>query len=290
MSDSAVNQTSGDADEAQNEDVSFQILPVEFNAPKYIIDLTTVFGLIFSIGLIAVAAYLGQQQADFFNLPSLLIVVFGTLAVTTISYSAEELKKFGASLNHIFTRKIVDNKNVAFQLVNLAARARKHGILSLTRVEDEMRGNPYLLKAVQMVGDGAPAQDVDIVLEKEADQHADSISFSASILRKGAEIAPAMGLIGTLVGLVQMLAQLDDPSRIGPAMALALLTTLYGAILGNVVLAPLSVKMERVAEQDALSMTMVRLTAASIAKQENPRHLETLLNSLLPAKDRIYFF
>jgi len=86
------------------------------------------------------------------------------------------------------------------------------------------------------------------------------------------------------------LAQLEDPSSIGPAMALALLTTFYGAILGTVLLTPLSVKMERAAEQELLTMTMIRLSALSMAKQENPRHLETVLNSLLPVKDHINYF
>lgn len=279
-----------EAQENETQEVSYPTLPVEIEPQQYIIDITTILGLVFSVGLIVVAAYIGQTQADFFNLPSLLIVVFGTLAVTTISYSAPELKKIAVSMNKVFTRRIRDTRAFAYQLVNLAARAKKHGILSLTRVEYELQADPYLLKAMQMVADGAKAEDIDIVLEKEASLHSDRAEFAASALRKAAEIAPAMGLIGTLVGLVQMLAQLDDPSRIGPAMALALLTTFYGAILGTVILAPLAVKMERSADQDTLIMTMVRLTATSIARQENPRQLETLLNSLLPAKHRITFF
>ena len=276
--------------ETVDKDISYQTLPVEIEEQQYIIDITTILGLVFSVGLIVVAAYIGQAQADFFNLPSLLIVVFGTLAVTTISYSGSELKKIFFSLDKVFTRRIRNTREYAFQLVNLAARTKKHGILSLTRVEAELEADPYLLKAMQMAADGAKAGQIDIVLAKEAELHGDRAEFTASALRKASEIAPAMGLIGTLVGLVQMLAQLDDPSRIGPAMALALLTTFYGAILGTIILAPLAVKMERSADQDTLIMTMTRLTATSIANQENPRQLETLLNSLLPAKHRITFF
>ena len=99
-----------------------------------------------------------------------------------------------------------------------------------------------------------------------------------------------MGLIGTLVGLVQMLAQLEDPSAIGPSMALALLTTFYGAILGTVILGPLAAKLERNSNDEALSKNLVLMTMSSIARQENPRRLEMLLNSELPPEKRIKYF
>jgi chemotaxis protein MotA len=110
------------------------------------------------------------------------------------------------------------------------------------------------------------------------------------VLRRASEVAPAMGLIGTLVGLVQMLGSLSDPSAIGPAMALALLTTFYGAVLGNVVLSPLAAKVERAAEEDALVKTLYTIGAVSIARQENPRRLEMLLNAVLPPGKRIQYF
>jgi chemotaxis protein MotA len=112
----------------------------------------------------------------------------------------------------------------------------------------------------------------------------------AGVLRKAAEYAPAMGLIGTLIGLVQMLGNLDDPSAIGPAMAVALLTTFYGAVLANMLLSPLAAKLERNSEDEAL-LNLVYLTAAvSMGRQENPRRLEMLLNSILPPAKRVHYF
>ena len=125
-------------------------------------------------------------------------------------------------------------------------------------------------------------QEVDALLERHR--------RAASIIRRGSEVAPAMGLIGTLVGLVQMLAQLDDPSSIGPAMAVALLTTFYGAILGTIVLGPLSGKLERNSNSEAMIKNLVLTAMGSIARQENPRRLEMLLNSELPPDKRIRFF
>ncbi|MAQ71480.1 MAG: biopolymer transporter ExbB [Alphaproteobacteria bacterium] len=265
-------------------------LPVDIPSSDKILDLTTIIGLFVAVGLIFAAAYLGQTGADFFQLSAVLIVVCGTLAVTAISYSAGELKHIYSALDRVFVRKIPKDKQMAEQLVNLAARVRKHGPLSLTKIEGELRKEPMLAKAMAMVADGMEPGSIEVILKTESETFQESAFFAASALRKAGEVAPAMGLIGTLVGLVQMLAQLEDPSSIGPAMALALLTTFYGAILGTVLLTPLSVKMERAAEQELLTMTMIRLSALSMSKQENPRHLETVLNSLLPAKDHINYF
>jgi len=119
---------------------------------------------------------------------------------------------------------------------------------------------------------------------------ADRHNKGADILRRAAEVAPAMGLIGTLVGLVQMLGNLDDPSAIGPAMAVALLTTFYGAVLGNMVFAPLASKLERKSDEEALLNEIYLLGITSIARQESPRRLEVLLNTILPPANRISYF
>jgi len=110
------------------------------------------------------------------------------------------------------------------------------------------------------------------------------------ILRQAATVAPAMGLIGTLIGLVQMLGNLDDPNSIGPSMAVALLTTLYGAVLANMVFSPLAAKLERNSNDEASVMNVYTLGASSIGRQENPRRLETLLNTLLPPPKRVQYF
>jgi len=110
------------------------------------------------------------------------------------------------------------------------------------------------------------------------------------VLRKAAEFAPAMGLIGTLIGLVQMLGNLDDPSTIGPAMAVALLTTFYGAVLANMVFSPMASKLERNSAEESMVNTIYMMGAASIGRQENPRRLEMLLNSILPPGKRVQYF
>jgi chemotaxis protein MotA len=113
---------------------------------------------------------------------------------------------------------------------------------------------------------------------------------TAAVLRRAAEVAPAMGLIATLVGLVQMLGSLNNPAAIGPGMAVALIATFYGAVLGNMILTPLAGKLETNAEQDGLIRTLYLIASVSIARQENPRRLEMLLNAVLPPGSRVTYF
>ena len=141
-----------------------------------------------------------------------------------------------------------------------------------------------------MVVDGTHADAVERVLANDIQAMQNRHLQSANVLRKAADVAPAMGLIGTLVGLVQMLTNLDDPSNIGPAMAVALLTTFYGAVLSNMVFSPLAAKLERNSDQEALLHNLYAMAAVSISKQENPRRLEMLLNTVLPPAKRLRFF
>ena len=274
----------------QDEDSIANAIPVNIPSADKNTDLVTLIGLVTAVGLIVVAALIGQTQANFFNLPSLLIVVLGTIAVTAISYTSTELRDIRRSLPLVFVRKSYRQKQMAEQLINLAVRAKKHGTLSLTRVESELARDPYLLNAMQMVSDGVNTQTIETILSQASETGHERKLFAASALRKAGEVAPGMGLIGTLVGLVQMLAQRDGPSSIGPAMAVALLTTFYGALLGTVILTPLATKLERSVEQEAMMHDLIRTAAISMVKQESPRHLEVLLNSLLPARYRVRYF
>ncbi len=253
-------------------------------------DLATMLGLVFAIGLIIVAIYIGHSKANFFNAPAMMIVIFGTMAVTSVSYNGEELRKLWSIIGNTLMRRANQPSVMATQLMELATIARKRGLLALAGAEQELRKEPFLHKAVQLVTDGYSGDDIDRLLGQEVDSLVERHRRSANIIRRASEVAPAMGLIGTLVGLVQMLADLDNPGNIGPAMAVALLTTFYGAILGTVVLAPLAVKLEKNSNDEAMIKRLVLTAMCSIARQENPRRLEMLLNSELPPHERIKYF
>lgn len=275
---------------AETETLSAADINIRIARTERSLDFVTIMGLVLAVGLIAVAIIIGQSNANFLNGPSFLIVVMGTIFVTSVSYSWEELMRMGGILGQSFFKRAYRPKKMATQLMELAMLARKHGLLALSKTERELRKDPALEKAVIMVTDGYSPDDVGRVLSQELDSLVDRHRRAASILRRAAEVAPAMGLIGTLVGLVQMLAQLQNPDTIGPSMAVALLTTFYGAILGTVVLAPLAAKLERNSNQESLIRSLIMHAMISISAQENPRRLEMILNSELPPHERINYF
>lgn len=263
---------------------------VRVASPRIKADISTILGLSIALGLIVVAIMMGHGNANFINAPALLIVVLGTMAATSVSYTSSEIAQVPGIIGNTLLRRIRKPSEMAMQLMEMAQLTRKSGILALTRLQDEINKDPFLSEAVQLVSDGFTAEDIDRVLRQEMDALVERHRRSASIVRRAAETAPAMGLIGTLVGLVQMLAQLDDPASIGPAMAVALLTTFYGAILGTVILGPLAAKLERNSNDEAMIKGLIHTAMCSMARQENPRRLEMQMNSVLPPAERIEYF
>ena len=253
-------------------------------------DLATVFGLLVSFGLLLLAIVLGGSFVAFMNVPSLLIVLGGTFAITMMCFSLSEVVRAQSVILKAIFHQIVDPGRAALAVMDLAERARKDGVLGLQNLIAGFEPNSFLHKAMLLVLDGTPGDEVERILSRDVSAMTARHLKSASVLRKAAEVSPAMGLIGTLVGLVQMLSNLDDPSNIGPAMAVALLTTFYGAILANMVFAPLAAKLEGNSEEEALLNNVYAMAAASISRQENPRRLEMLLNTVLPPSKRLQYY
>jgi chemotaxis protein MotA len=183
-----------------------------------------------------------------------------------------------------------DPNRAAETALSLAEAARERGPMYLQTRIAELRRVPFLMRALSLVIDGAPPEEVERTVSSEINATAARHARSSGVLRRASEVAPAMGLIGTLVGLVQMLGNLDDPSTIGPSMAIALLTTFYGAVLANLVFAPLAAKLDRNAAAEAMVNHIYLLGALSISRQENPRRLELMINTVLPPAQRIRYF
>ncbi|MGH1403538.1 MAG: motility protein A [Alphaproteobacteria bacterium] len=277
-----------EADKKNKSDVTLPNIkvPVAGSYP----DFVTILGLLFSFGLIATAVALGQSKANFFNVPSVLIVLLGTLTATSISYSASELTQSLKIISTCVFRKVRNHKALAKSMMGIASVARKKGLLYLSNYENQTKNEPFLNYALGLAVDGYGEEDISRILQQNIDTMLERGKRAASVLRRASEVAPAMGLIGTLVGLVQMLADLDNPETIGPKMAVALLTTFYGAILGTVVMSPLAAKIEKNVSDELRIKTMVLRTVQSVIKQENPRALEMMINSLLPPSERIRYF
>lgn len=275
------------ADTAQQ---SAPLPPIKVPSASTSPDLATILGLALSFGLIISAIFNGQSNANFINLPSVLIVVLGTITATGVAYNLRELKESLPIIGGSFFSPVRDFSALAKSMLDIAAVGRKRGVLALSSYENQTKNEPFLDYALKMVVDGYSAEDIERILQQDIDMEEERQKRAASILRRASEVAPAMGLVGTLVGLVKMLADLNDPDRIGPAMAVALLTTFYGAIMGTVVMGPLAAKIERNAKEEVTFKTMTLKTCMSIIKQENPRSLEMMINSLLPASQRIRYF
>jgi chemotaxis protein MotA len=264
--------------------------PLRFEAPPRRMDLATLFGLIAALALIAVAIVLNGSPLAFIDIPAILMVVLGTFAVTAISYTGEELREAQPSFRQALFRSEIDPRVGARRVLTLADKARKRGMLSLQGDLYGLRDAPFLQRSLGMLVDGLQVDEIERNMTLEAHALAQGRHRAAAILRRAAEVSPAMGLIGTLVGLVQMLGSLDSPERIGPAMSLALLTTLYGALMANVVFLPLASKLERNATVEQLVSQIYTMGVASMGRQENPRRLEMLLNTVLPAGQQIRYF
>lgn len=264
--------------------------PLRFEAAPRKMDLATLFGLIAALVLIAVAIVMNGSPLAFVDVPAILMVVLGTFAVTAISYTGEELREAQPSFRQAMFRTEIDPRVAARRVLTLADKARKRGMLSLQGDLYGVRDAPFLQRSLSMLVDGLQVDEIERNMTLEAHALAQGRHRAAAILRRAAEVSPAMGLIGTLVGLVQMLGNLDSPERIGPAMSVALLTTLYGALMANVVFLPLASKLERNATVEQLVSQIYTMGVASMGRQENPRRLEMLLNTVLPAGQQIRYF
>ncbi len=256
----------------------------------YTFDFATVFGLIIAFAFIVIAIFSGGSPQAFFNPPSMMIVLGGTFGVLVACFTLRDIRE---GVSYAFTAISRDQnapQEVAEQLLQMSQVSRSRGMLQFQNTVQQVSGQPLLTRALRLIAEGATDVDISRILSNEAKQISSARDRSIMIMRRGANLSPAMGLIGTLVGLVQMLAQLEDPSTIGPSMAIALLTTFYGVILSNMIFTPLVSKLEQNSNEEDLINRMYLLAAVSIRRQENPRRLEMLLNALLPSREKLREF
>jgi chemotaxis protein MotA len=247
-------------------------------------------GLICGLGILALAIGLGGSPGSFVNAPSILIVFGGTVCAVIVSFSLGDVADSMRLAKDALSRPGRDVSEAAVRLLHLADIARQRGVLALQAVLPDLVDDAFLHKGLTLAIDGHSGAEVEAIMMHDLNTAAERQAIGVGVLRRAAEYAPAMGLIGTLIGLVQMLSHLDDPAAIGPSMAVALLTTFYGAVLANLVLAPLAAKLERHGADDILLNRIFVMGTVSISRQENPRRLEILFNSVLPPSRRVQYF
>ena len=243
-------------------------------------DLATLIGLIGGFGVIFGAIATGGDMMLFFNVPSLLIVGGGTLAVTLMRFPLKTcFGGFKVALK-AFRFKSDPPLTIIKRAVELAGIVRREGLLAL---ENQKVDNEFFAKGLRLCVDGLEPEFVRKVLSEDTEQTLERHEIGQSIFKAIGEASPAMGMIGTLIGLVQMLASMDDPKAIGPAMAVALLTTLYGAVIANAFALPVADKLAVRTTEETLNKALVIESVAAIQEGRNPRVMEDLLMSYLPS-------
>ncbi len=251
-------------------------------------DFATFIGIISAFGLIIGAIITGSGLAIFINIPSILIVLGGTFGATLINYTLGEILSVFKILKNVFLVKTDDYYEKLSFLIAMAVKARRDGVLALENDIKKVEDN-FIKKGLTMVVDGASEETIKDILSNELYFSGERHKFGYEIFNAMGVYAPAMGLIGTLIGLVQMLQQLNNPKNIGPAMAVALITTFYGAILSNLIFLPLGGKLKRKSERELLFKEVCIDGIVSIAKGENPRILEHRLLSFFTEREKSNF-
>lgn len=246
-------------------------------------DLATLIGLSGAIILVSSSIILGVSPYIFVNPAGLLIVCGGSLFVVLSKFSFPQF--FGAfkSAARAFKFKLPEIQESIDELVDVAQVARKEGVLGL---EEREVASPFLAEGIQLLVDGQTAKTTEQLLSKERLMTLEHNRSGAKVFTALADVAPAMGMIGTLIGLVQMLSNMEDPKSIGPAMAVALLTTLYGAMIANIIATPIADKLSLRMTQEARMQSLYIDALMAIQEGTNPRIIEQMLSSYLPPAER----
>jgi len=247
------------------------------------LDLATLIGLIGAFGIVLASILLGGSAGTFVNTPSLLVVLGGTVMVTMMKFSLSKFAGAASIAVKAFLNKPANPEDLIAEAVELSKTARQGGLLAL---EDAEIADDFMKTGLTLLIDGHPADTVRTMLVKDLNQTLKRHSDGQAIFKAIGDVGPAMGMIGTLIGLVQMLANMDDPKQIGPAMAVALLTTLYGAILANMFALPIADKLAVRSREENTRKSLIIDALLSIQGGQNPRVIESMLEAYLPPSKR----
>lgn len=248
-------------------------------------DLSTLVGLILGVVLILFAILLGGSIAAYIDIPSVLIVIGGCIAAVLTAFPLEKVLKLPGVFQKTLKPPAANSAALIDQMVSYAEVARRDGILALEGLTDEMEDD-LLILGVKMAVDGTDPDLIEQILDADVENMLSRHSEGKGLFDAAGRFAPAFGMIGTLIGLVAMLSNMSDPSSIGAGMAAALLTTLYGAIVANVIFLPLADKLASRNEDELLLKTIIVRGVMSIQSGDNPRVVEQKLKTFLPPSER----
>lgn len=246
-------------------------------------DIATVIGLVLCIVAVVGSILAGGDIAAFIDVPSIIVVGVGVIGTTFIKWPMETVTKLANIAMKALFFTPADPKATIQEIGNLAETARRESVFALEKVPID---DPFLKKAMVLAADNRPPEVISAILQMEIDALEDRHKVGAAVFQGIADDGPAMGMIGTLIGLVIMLGNLTDQAAIGPAMAVALLTTFYGACVANIVANPFKNKLELRSKMEATKMNIIIAGTLGIVAGENPRLIKEKLASFLPPADR----
>jgi len=257
------------------------------------LDLATVIGFVLGLGffiggIISATGSLQGLIEGYIDIPSIIIVVGGSFAATIASYTMDDLKNTPKIIKNAFSHSVTDANMVISQIIELANVARKEGLLALEEYGSNSEDD-FLKKGIMLIVDGTDPELVRNILETELVFLEERHSHGKGMMDTLAAYGPAFGMIGTLIGLINMLGSLSDVDSLGPQMAIALVTTLYGSFLANVIWTPISTKLSIVSKQEVLVKELMIEGLLSIQAGENPRIIEEKLKTFIPPDTREKF-
>lgn len=247
-------------------------------------DIATILGIVSGLTVVGIAITIDGDIGTFVNPAGLLIVLGGTLAATLVKFTLKDMLaalKLGVAIAFRNTKN--DPQYIFDKAVEMAGTVRKNGLLALENMKIE---NELFQRGITMCTDGHNLDVIRATINREVVMSIERQEKGERMFRGIGEASPAFGMIGTLVGLIQMLSNLDDPAAIGPAMAVAMLTTFYGALIANLIAIPIADKLALKTEQDKLTHDLIVESVLQIQQGQNPSALSEILSAYLPAPAR----
>lgn len=250
------------------------------------LDILTIGGIVLGMGLVVWGIAMGGNFMVFVHLPSMLITVGGSFGALLVNFHINQMRQVVKLTMQVIFEKVQEPAKLRELFFQLAQKARREGLLAL---EDDLQeiDDSFLREGLQKVIDGMDPEHIRDVMETEIDALAQRHQLGQSLFRTWGTLAPAFGMVGTLIGLVQMLVNLDNPDAIGSGMAVALLTTFYGALLANLILIPIAGKLEIRSDAEIAYREMILHGILALQAGVNPRILQDKIRAFLSPQERI---
>ena len=254
-------------------------------------DILTPIGIVLAIGLILYAIISGGKGIKIFiDIPSFLITIGGSFGAVLITYDLATVKKIPSALIMSIKGVNANKLELIEQFKELSKMIRKDGILAIEQQVSQMEDQPFLKKGLELIIDGVDSKDVQEILEIELNERETVYGNSAKIFKLWGSYAPAFGMVGTLIGLIQMLSDMGSPDDIASGMSVALITTLYGALFTNMLFNPIGFNIESKGESEIEYLEMVVCGLISIQNGDSMRAMEEKLVTYLNEKDRKSYY